>query len=309
MLSAICDAAVERFIAFAQAEMGAAPAQFAFIAMGSHGRQEQTLLTDQDNAIIFVAPDEQAQYAAAADYFQRLGSKVCAWLAQAGYPACKGNFMASNPRWCRSLAEWQKNFTGWITRAEPQELLEFSIFFDFRTVYGDATLAQKLRQHVHDLLREQPAFFPHLARNALLFSPPFRLFGNIYLGGGSAEHAGQLNLKDTVMSIVDFARLYALRHAIDHTHTLDRLDELVERKGLIPASRDEVVASYDFVMRLRLQRQLEALQAGQPMDNLVNPRQLRHTEETLLRQAFSQIAAVQKKINYDFFGTSAPETR
>lgn len=308
MLSAIGDITVQRFIALAAEELGPAPTPFTFISMGSHGRQEQTLLTDQDNAIIYAAPDDPQQRAAVADYFLRLGGKVCAWLAQAGYPACRGNFMASNPRWCRPLPDWKDHFSGWITRAEPQELLEFSIFFDFRAVYGEAALAQELRQHVHDLLSQQPAFFPRFARNALNFSPPFRLFGNIYLGG-VAEHAGQLNLKDTMMSIMDFARLYALRHSIDHTHTLDRLDELVECKVLTPASRDEVVASYDFLMRLRVQRQLEALHMGLPMDNMVNPRQLRNMEETLLRQAFAQIAAIQKKINYDFFGASAPDTR
>jgi signal-transduction protein with cAMP-binding, CBS, and nucleotidyltransferase domain/predicted metal-dependent phosphoesterase TrpH len=307
MLSAICDAAVERFIALAIAELGAPPTPFAFIAMGSHGRQEQTLLTDQDNAIIFdaanIPPGENE--GRVADYFLRLGSKVCVWLEQAGYPACRGKFMASNPRWCRPLAHWKQYFTDWIVRAEPQELLQFSIFFDFRTVYGDAAPAQELRRHIHAVLGTQPAFFPHLARNALLFAPPFRVFGNIYLGGGSAEHAGQLNLKDTVMAMVDFARLYALQHQVDHTHTLDRIDALVERKVLLPASRDEAVASYDFLMRLRLQDQLAAQRAGQPMDNTINPRHLRHMEETQLRQALAQIAALQKKINYDFFGAAA----
>ena len=305
MLSAICDAAVERLIALACVELGPPPAPFAFIAMGSHGRQEQTLLTDQDNAIIFAAQATPADEIMVADYFLRLGAKVCAGLAAAGYPKCRGGFMASNPRWCRPLPDWKQYFTDWIARAEPQELLQFSIFFDFRTVHGDVALAQSLRQQVHDALSTQPSFFLHLARNALLFSPPFRLFGNIYLGGGSAEHAGQLNLKDTVMAMVDFARLYALRHHVDHTHTLDRIEALVEHKALLPASRDETVAAYDFVMRLRLEDQLAALKEGQPMDNVINPRRLRRTEETLLRQAFTQIAALQKKINYDFFGTSA----
>jgi CBS domain-containing protein len=306
MLSAVCDAAVERFIALGAGELGPPPAPYAFIAMGSHGRLEQTLLTDQDNAIIFAAQENPARQASAAEYFLRLGTRVSGWLIEAGYPACQGGFMASNPRWCQPLPEWKRCFSDWITKAEPQELLEFSIFFDFRTVHGDAGLAQELRRHVHDVLGANPGFFPHFARQALMFVPPVRLFGGIYLGGGSVEHAGMLNLKDALMPVVDFARLYALRHQVDHTHTLDRIDALAERDVLVQASRDDITTCYDVIMRLRLQRQLDALKAGHPPDNAIQPRQLRRVDEMLLRQAFSLIAAVQKKINYDFFGTAAP---
>ncbi len=306
MLSAVCDAAVERFIALGIDELGPPPAAYAFIAMGSHGRLEQTLLTDQDNAIIYAAQDDPARQASAADYFLRLGTKVSDWLVQAGYPACRGGFMASNPRWCQPLPEWKRYFGDWISKAESQELLEFSIFFDFRTVHGDAGLAHELRRHIHGVLSANPGFFPHFARQALMFVPPVRLFGGIYLSGGSAEHAGMLNLKDALMPVVDFARLYALRHQVDHTHTLDRIDALLERDVVVQSSRDDITTCYDVIMRLRLQRQLDALKAGQPFDNTIHPRQLRHVDEMLLRQAFSLIAAVQKKINYDFFGTAAP---
>ena len=309
MLSTLCDAASERFIALAVTELGPPPAAFAFIAMGSHGRLEQTLLTDQDHAILYAAQDDPVRQAAAADYFLRLGARVSDGLAQAGYPACRGGFMSSNPRWCQPLPVWKRYFGDWIAKAEPQELLEFSLFFDFRTVHGDAGLAQELRRHVHAVLDANPGFFPHFARQALMFVPPVRLFGSIYLGGGHAEQAGTLNLKDALMPVVDFARLYALRHKIDHTHTLDRIDALAERDVLVQASRDDIATCYDVLMRLRLQRQLDALQAGQPPDNTIHPRHLRHVDETLLRQAFSQISAVQKKINYDFLGTAAPPGR
>lgn len=302
MISSICDAATERFIALAEAELGLPPAPFVFIAMGSHGRQEQTLVTDQDNAIIFANPGSPDELTTATDYFLKLGAKVCNWLEQAGYPVCRGGFMASNPRWCRPLSDWQAHFSSWISRAEPQELLEFSIFFDFRAVHGDAGLASALRRHIHMELAQQPAFFPHLARTALRYSPPVRLIGNIYLGGSSAEHAGQLDLKDTVMSLVDFARLYALRHAIDHTHTLDRLDTLTEQAVVQATTSDEITATYDFLMRLRLQRQLASIQMGQTASNTIDLRHLRHTEEALLRQAFAQIGAIHKKITYDFLG-------
>ena len=106
-------------------------------------------------------------------------------------------------------------------------------------MYGDAELAHELRRTIHATLQDQPAFFPHFAQNALHFKPPFRLLGNIYLGGGATEHAGEINLKDAMMPMVSFARLYALRHQINQTHTLERIEALTERNVILPASRDE----------------------------------------------------------------------
>jgi CBS domain-containing protein len=231
-----------------------------------------------------------------------LGTRVCGWLHDAGLPMCRGNVMARNPKWCQSLATWKQYFAGWIERAEPQELLEFSIFFDFRAVCGDVALARELRRYVHEALRNCQAFFPHFAQNSLQFKPPMRLFGRILGGTAAGEHPGSLDLKDAMMPIVNFARLYALRHEINETHTLDRLDALAGQDVLLPSSREEITAAYDFLMRLRLRHQVAAHRAGQPLDNLVNHRKLGHSEQTLLKQAFGQIDAVQKKISYDFLG-------
>jgi CBS domain-containing protein len=207
--------------------------------------------------------------------------------------------MASNPRWCRSLPDWISGFDEWIQTSEPQEIIDLSIFFDFRTVYGDADLTHELRRSIHTALADQPAFFHHFAQNALTFKPPFRLLGSIYLNG---EHAGEINLKDAMMPMVSFARLYALRHQINQTHTLERIAALAERNIILPSSRDEIVAAYDFLMQLRLQTQVAALQAGKPPQNIIHPGKLGYIQQELLKQAFAQIAAVQKKVGYDFLG-------
>jgi PAS domain S-box-containing protein len=301
MLASICDAATERLVQLAINELGPPPATFAFIAMGSQGRQEQTLLTDQDNGIIFSAP-AAADMSRLNDYFLKLGTRVCEGLNQAGYPFCRGNVMASNPRWCRSLPAWISGFEEWIHHAEPQEIIDLSIFFDFRTVYGNADLTLELRRTIHATLANEPAFFHHFAGNAVQFKPPFRLLGNIYLGGGATEHAGEINLKDAMLTMVSFARLYALRHQINHTHTLERIEALTERNIILPASRDEIISAYDFLMQLRLRNQIAAIQAGRPLNNIIHPGKLGYIQQELLKQAFAQIAAVQKKISYDFLG-------
>ena len=301
MLASICDAATERLIHLAVEELGPPPASFAFIAMGSQGRQEQTLLTDQDNGIIFT-PAADADPEKVKDYFLRLGTRVSNGLDRAGYPLCRGNVMASNPRWCRSLPDWLSGFDEWVHKSEPQEIIDISIFFDFRTVYGDAELTHELRRQIHTALLDEPAFFHHFAQNAVMFKPPFRLLGNIYLSGGATEHSGEINLKDAMMPIVSFARLYALRHQINQTHTLERIEGLTERNIILSSSRDEITAAYDFLMQLRLQNQLAAIQAGKPPQNIIHPGRLGYLQQELLKQAFAQIAAVQKKVSYDFLG-------
>ncbi|MCC7208809.1 MAG: cache domain-containing protein [Anaerolineae bacterium] len=300
MVASICDAATVRLIQLAIDDLGPPPAPFAFIAMGSQGRQEQTLLTDQDNGIIF-APPAGVSPDSVGDYFLQLGARVCADLHHAGYTLCRGNVMASNPRWCRALSAWISGFNEWVHKSEAQEVIDLAIFFDFRTVYGNTELAQELRRHIHAALKDMPAFYHHFAQNALTFKPPFRLLGNIYLGGAT-EHAGEINLKDAMMPMVSFARLYALRHQVNQTHTLERIEALAERGVIAPSSRDEISAAYDFLMHLRLGAQLAATQAGLPPTNILHPNKLGYIQQESLKQAFAQIAAVQKKISYDFLG-------
>ncbi len=301
LLASVCDAATERLIQIAINELGSPPGTFAFMAMGSQGRYEQTLLTDQDNGIIYVA-NEDTDPEMAANYFLNLGNQVCAGLNKAGYKLCQGNVMARNPKWCRPLEDWIIELDEWLQKSEPEDIMDLSILFDARPVYGDPELIYKLRRNIQKALINDPAYFHHAARNALSFKPPLRLPGNIYLSGGVTEHSGEINLKDAMMPIVSFARLYALRYQLNETHTLDRINALVERNIIIPASRDEISTAYDFLMRLRLQNQLEDIQNDGLPRNVIHPGKLGHIQRELLKQAYTQISAIQKKISYDFLG-------
>ncbi|MBN1267391.1 MAG: cache domain-containing protein [Anaerolineales bacterium] len=301
MLSSICDSTTQRLIELTVGDIGTPPAPFTFLAMGSQGRQEQTLLTDQDHGIIYQANSENDKKELAA-YFLALGTRVSDGLHQAGYHYCSGSVMASNPDWCRPLPDWISWFDTWLRTAEPQEILDLNIFFDFRAIYGDSEPASMLRDHVHASLQQHPAFFPHFARQTLTFKPPIRLPGNIYLGGGGLERGTELNLKDAMMPIVSFARLYALNQDLYITNTLRRIETLEERNILRHSTREELNAAYDFLMQLRLQVQLENLQQGLPPGNTVRPDRLSSSQQEMLRLSFSQISAVQKKVSYDFLG-------
>jgi CBS domain-containing protein len=302
IFSAVSDAVVERLIWFALDELGPPPAAFAFVALGSEGREEQTLVTDQDNAIIYEDISDPEKQKETKEYFLKLGEKVNLWLDQCGYKLCKGDVMARNPKWCQPLSGWKKHFSGWINAAEPQDLLEVNIFFDFRCVYGQTELTSRLRAFIDDLLKERPVFFQFIARNALLYKPPIGFFGNIVVES-SGENPSTFDIKESIKPIVNFARLYALKHNVEETNTQDRLYRLFAGEILTKSSYEEMVKVYDYLMQMRFKHQAVALNENREPDNFINPRQLTDIEHTLLKNMFSQINNFQKRLSYDFTGT------
>jgi CBS domain-containing protein len=301
LLNAISDAATVRLIELALAALGPAPRPFVFLALGSQGRQEPTLLADQDNAIVY-EPAETAEAAeVAARYFWELGERVCAGLERAGYPFCQGGIMARHAKWCADMTAWKKTTADWIRKSEPQEVMEFTIFLDFRPVYGDTALALELRRHVREQLDAQPAFLPFLALDLQRFEPPPAWFVRVFRPGRHPR-TWQVDLKALMMPITGFARLYALKHGVEETHTLSRLEALARRDLITRDNLKEIATAYDSLLRLRLRHQSECLREGRPLDNTLDRRRLDRLEQSLLQQARERIAALRKKISYDFTG-------
>jgi CBS domain-containing protein len=281
-------------------QLGPAPTRFAFLALGSEGREEQTLLTDQDNAIIYEDPHPE-QAATVSKYFLDLGTLVCDSLDQVGYSYCEGGVMAKNPRWNQPESVWRSEFSHWIHDAGPQELLELNMLFDFRCVDGDAQIARALRARVLDEMQAYPLFFLHFAQNALLYKPPLNLLGNLQTTS-TGEGPKALSLKEAVMPIVNFARLYALKYRIDSTNTLDRLAELKDLGVMSRESYAEIVPDYETLMRIRLRRQAIAISHGVSPSNLVPPEELTSAEEMKLKRLFATAVDLRKKISFDFLG-------
>jgi signal-transduction protein with cAMP-binding, CBS, and nucleotidyltransferase domain/predicted metal-dependent phosphoesterase TrpH/PAS domain-containing protein len=300
--TAVTDAAVVRLIELAAAEFGPPPARFAFVALGSEGREEQTLATDQDHAIIFEDMPGETEESVRA-YFLRVGRFVSDGLALAGYPLCHGGIMASNPRWCQPLRTWRADFAEWLRTAEPKDILDLKIFFDFRTVYGEPEFARDLRRHIDGVLAQEPPFLLHYAQYTLQYKAPLNFFGHIVLEEGK-EGQRTFNIKDAMMPIVNFARLYAFRHGVADVNTVDRLRALLERGVLRESFHDEAIKVYGYLMQLRLAHQVQALDRNETPGNDIEPRGLTHIDESLLKQAFAQIGTIQKKVSFDFLGTA-----
>jgi len=300
IISGVSDGVVQRLVAMAIDRLGPAPARFAFLALGSEGREEQTLLTDQDNALLYEDPPaERAKETS--EYFLALGTLVCDWLAEVGYSYCDGGVMAKNPRWNLPRSVWRQQFSHWIHNADPQELLELNMLFDFRCVHGEQQLARELRAWVFDQMEAYPLFYLHFAQNALLYKPPLSLLGNLQTTS-SDEGVKALSLKEALMPVVNSARLYSLRHRIDSTNTLDRISELRDRGVLSRESYEEMAPDYETLMRIRLRRQAVAIGENRKPSNLIPPEELTSAEEIRLKRLFTLAENLRKKISYDFLG-------
>jgi CBS domain-containing protein len=301
LITTISDAILKKIIEFALQEIGPPPCRFAFMVMGSEGRKEQTLKTDQDNAIVFEDISGPLK-SKVTGYFLGLGDKVCTWLDEAGYAFCEGGIMAKNPKWCSPISVWKEYFKSWVDAVEPEDLLRSSIFFDFRFGYGDAELIGELKKHLFDYLEDWSGFFRYLTENALHIRPPIGFFRS-FVVESKGEHRDTFDIKNAMLPIVDFARIYALRYKIMETNTHERLQRLFDQQILSWSDFTELDQAYSFMMQLRFVRQINAvIEENRKPDNHINPKKLSHIEQTMLKEIFKRIEKFQTKLSLDFTG-------
>lgn len=298
--TSVSDAITQRVISLAIETTGNAPCKFAFMALGSEGRMEQTLLTDQDNAIIFEnVKAEKIQEVQ--NYFQKLAKSINKSLDFIGYNYCKGEVMAQNPKWTQPFVVWEKYFSSWIDNSDPQSILDSSIFFDFRCVYGDEELTDKLRDFVINYSENKAVFFYHLAQSIIKIKLPVSLFGNIK---SEQETDGDqlVDLKKTLMPISGFVRIYAIRNKLKETNTPANINALFENKVISKTQFDKLIISYNYLMMLRFSIQTNQLLSNNVPDNRLDISKLTDIEIATLKKIFSEIGQLQTQLGFDFKG-------
>jgi PAS domain S-box-containing protein len=296
-IAAVSDQITRRLITLVIDEMGEPPVEFTFVALGSEGRMEQTLATDQDNAIIYRdAPGLDAVYVQS--WFIKLGETVCEHLNTIGFRFCKGRVMANNPLWCKSLDNWKNYFTHWISTPEPRNLLEVSIFFDFRAIYGNSGLTDELRQHINMVSEGQASFFYNFAENVLSFKPSLGLTGTIHTE--KKDDRELFDLKYGITPYVMFARIYSVFYKIIPTNTTGRIRALFEAQGIPLSTYKEILFGYNFLMQLRYQHQIKQFENHEVVNNLIDLQELLEAEEATLKKVLSQITDLQSRLNIDF---------
>ncbi|HEX9051772.1 MAG TPA: DUF294 nucleotidyltransferase-like domain-containing protein [Anaeromyxobacter sp.] len=280
------DTLLGRILRWAEAELGPPPTPYAWIVFGSEGRMEQMVLTDQDNALVYGDDTPEARA-----YFGALAEKAVADLQAAGFPRCPGGYMAT--RWLGSLDEWENRFRAWLDNPTPQALLEASIFFDLRPVYGHLEVA-RLRT-VIARAKGARTFLSAMAKSALTFRVPSGL--GLRLRSDTAKF--DMKLKG-ISPIVFLARVYGLAAASRTSNTLDRLRHAADA-GLITRDTSETLSeAYRFLLRVRLREQIKMISEGKPPSNMMALSDLSSIERSRVRDAFRAIEVWHERAAYHF---------
>jgi len=272
---------------------------WAWLSFGSEGRDEQTFSTDQDNGIVYICTDimdrEHTQLR-----LLEFAREVNADLDRCGFPLCTGKIMASNPELCLTLEEWEEKFGNWVRTPEPQALLNATIFFDFRPLFGKFNLADRMRISLLRQTRGNPLFLRMLATNALSVIPPLGKIRD-FVTDNDPEHPGTIDLKKFGARLfIDAARVFAMAHDVSATNTVQRIKLTAM---LMNVSQDEAGAAIDafnFVQLMRLRHQHAEQTHGREADNLIRPDELNEVERRILKEAFRQARKLQQRLKLDY---------
>lgn len=282
-------------------ELGPPPVPFSFIVFGGAGRNELAFNSDQDNALIYAdVENEKAEVVGA--YFGQLAQKINKRLDLSGLQYCSGKYMANNPIWCQPLKVWKNYFTAWINQPEPENILNFSVFFDMEHFYGDQSLFDSLEDFIYHELKGKSAFYYFLAQTAANVKPPINLFGNL-ITESTSRNEENVDVKQAISIIVMYTRTFSLYHQIREKSTLGRLKALQQMNVLSEESYEEADFHFRFLMHQRLKIQSSQMLKGKKPDNNLNVKRLSEIEQMILKKVFSQMVSYQSSLSAAFMSS------
>jgi CBS domain-containing protein len=294
LVSHLNDVLTARLITLAAKSHGLDLNAFVWISLGSEGRSEQTIATDQDNALMYRQTDNQNEKNA----YLAFAREVNDALDMCGYPLCKGNIMASNASLCLTVDEWKTRFMHWIEHGHPEDLLKAGIFFDFRGLAGNVELLRGLREDVKAVAARTPRFIKLLADAALVNHVPLNWLGSLETKKLDGKSVIDLKLQGTAI-VVETARIYALALGIEELNTQDRLAAIGRALGLAQTETDAWIAAFQFLQTLRLAIQIdrEAI-AGNP--NALDIDSLNAVDRSILKESMARVRSFQQRLGLDY---------
>jgi CBS domain-containing protein len=299
LIATLNDHLTRRLIVLEATSADVPAACWCWMALGSEGRMEQTLATDQDNALVFV-PQDDVDVESVRAKLLAMARRINESLDACGFPLCKGGIMASNPKWCLSADEWRAQFSRWIDAGGPEELLNANIFFDFRALYGEASLAEELRTWLTEKVQGNPRFLKQMTQNALRNVPPLGLMRDFVLSDDE-QHPNTLDLKlNGTSPFVDAARIFALASGQPATGTAQRLKQAGQALRIPDAEIEGWVQAFHFIQLLRLRHQHGQERKGLAPDNYLNPDTLSVLDRRILKEAFRQARKLQARLALDY---------
>lgn len=287
----------QRLLELAEEHLGPPPLPYCFLALGSMARDEQLIITDQDNALIL---DNQYDPQLHAEYFEALAHFVCDGLAACGFSYCSGGIMATNPRWRKTRNEWEVCFADWIDNPLPEALLNCSIFFDLEGVWGQTHWAEQLNFFVAQKASHEPRFLASLARNALSRTPPLGFFKNFVMEQ-DGQHRKSINLKRRgTAPLADLIRVHALAVGSRARNSFERLDDIIKSKILPEGRISDLKDALEFISMVRIRHQAIDIETGRPADNNIEPEHLSEFERRNLKDAFQVLSNSQRFLKFRY---------
>lgn len=272
------------------------PVEFSWLALGSQGRKEQLLYTDQDNALIFEDVDKN-QLEETKNYFLKLAGHVTKYLHKIGYEYCPAEMMASNPKWCLSLTEWKNQFNNWIINVDEKAILLSSIFFDYNHIYGKSSMAKELTKSIFKTLNERNLLFMYLGKEAVSSPSPLGFFKQ-FLVENNGDKKDSFNIKTrALMPLINAARLLVLSKNISEiNNTAQRFERLAE---LEPQNK-ELYQSCSYAFKALLKFKTKQGILHNDSGKFIQLESLTKEEKLKLKRTFKPIREIQEVLSVRF---------
>lgn len=287
----------QRLLELGEEELGPPPVPYCFMALGSMARDEQLVVTDQDNAMIL---DDSFNPKEHDEYFLALAKFVSDGLAECGYTYCTGDIMATNQKWRQPLHVWKDYFTDWIENPKAEALLNSNIFFDLDGIYGKTDFAEDLKTLVAEKASNSQRFLTMLARNALNRTPPIGFFRSFVLEeDGQQRKSFNLKRRGTA-PLSDLIRVHALACGSRAQNSFERLRAIGNTKLLLDDDLGNLRDALEFIAIVRIRHQAIAIEEGREPDNNVHPEDLSPFERSHLKDAFQVVSNAQKFLRFRY---------
>jgi len=296
-MSSIGRSFIQRLLDLAHEEFGPPPIPYCFMVMGSMAREEQLIVTDQDNALIL---DDRFDPDTHDNYFLKLATFVSDGLAACGYTYCKGGIMATNPRWRQPLAVWKSYFTDWIERPDARALLNSNIFFDLEAVGGQSDFVDQLRELIATKASRNGQFLAMMARNSLSRTPPLGFF-RTFVMESDGEQKNIINIKGRgTAPLTDLIRVHALACGSTAQSSFDRLDDIAKTRLMPPESLQKLRYALELLSLARIRHQALDIQNGREPNNYIEPENVSPAERHGLKDAFQILSNAQNFLRYRY---------
>ncbi|BBM64555.1 DUF294 nucleotidyltransferase-like domain-containing protein [Vibrio alfacsensis] len=296
-MSVIGSSFKQRLAELAEQEFGPAPVPYCLVAMGSMARDEQLIVTDQDNALILDNSYDPQKHG---EYFAQFAKFVCDGLAECGYTYCTGDIMATNPEWRKTRAEWEECFANWIDNPTPERLLNSSIFFDLLGVHGRVKWAEQLSGFIARRAKKNSRFLACMAYNAILRTPPLGFFKDFVMEK-DGRHRNSINLKRRgTAPMADLIRVHALAIGSRSQNSFERLDD-INNAGILPKGRGmDLKDAMELIYMVRIRHQALDIENGEEPDNNIEPEHMSEFERRNLKAAFQILSNAQNFIKFRY---------